>query len=146
MIRVKGLKQWSSVTMVQWYQFHYRRGGETVHIAHLIQIATTQPIFVEVVLLLGRKPPHLHHTTTPAPITISAVLDNLGSWFSVCNLILTQFDKTWKMTSIFLKMEEDLKFLKCKMTSNLKMGRRLQFKKNGGQSQFFKMGRQSHFV
>ena len=71
------------------------------------QLKTT---FVGVVLLSVRKPHHTTTTTTLGPITIRAVLDNLGSWFSVCNLSLTQLDEIRKTTSIFLKMEDDLKF------------------------------------
>ena len=48
----------------------------------------------------------LHHPTE----TFKALPGNPGSWFSVCNLILTQLDEIWKTTSIFLKMEDDLIF------------------------------------
>jgi hypothetical protein len=51
----------------------------------------------------------------------------------VCNLILSQLDEIWKMTSIFLKMEDDLHFLK--MEDNLfffwKMEETLNFLENG---------------
>jgi hypothetical protein len=60
-------------------------------------------------VLLSVRKPHHHHTTL-GPITIRAVLYNLGSWFSVCNLILTQLNEIRKTTSIFLKMEDDLNF------------------------------------
>jgi hypothetical protein len=49
----------------------------------------------------------LAHTTTE---TFKALPGNLGNWFSICNLILTQLDDIWKTTSIFLKMEDDLNF------------------------------------
>ena len=49
------------------------------------------------------------HTTLPKK-TFKALLDNLGSWFLVCKLILTQLDNIWKMTTIFLKMEDGLNF------------------------------------
>ena len=58
------------------------------------QLKTT---FVGVVLLSVKNPP-------------PPVLDNLRSWFWVCNLILTQLDEIWKTTSIFLKMEDDLNY------------------------------------
>jgi hypothetical protein len=51
-------------------------------------------------------PPPPHHPTTTQ--TFKAVPGNPGSWFSVCNLMLTQLDELWKTTSIFLKMEDDL--------------------------------------
>ena len=44
---------------------------------------------------------------------LNLVLGNPRTWFSVCNLILTQLDEIWKTTSIFLKMEDDLDF--CQM-------------------------------
>jgi hypothetical protein len=69
------------------------------------QLKTT---FVGVVLLSVKNPPPPPHHTTPDVITIRAVLGNLGSWLLVCSLILTQLDEEWKMTSIFLKMEDDL--------------------------------------
>ena len=50
---------------------------------------------LELDLIMSRKPPTTH------PGTFKALPDNLGSWFSVCNLILTKPDKIWKMTSIF---------------------------------------------
>jgi hypothetical protein len=56
---------------------------------------------------MGRNPPH--HT----PGTLKALPDNLGSWFSVRNLILTQLirrpTKKWKTTSKNKKMEDDFK-------------------------------------
>jgi hypothetical protein len=73
------------------------------------QLKTT---FVGVVLLSVKK--NHHHHTTPGLITIRAVLDNLGSWFLACNLILTQLDELWKTTSIFFKMEDDLNIFKMK--------------------------------
>ena len=63
-----------------------------------------------VVLLLLVRETTPHHHTTPGIITIRAVLGNLGSWFLVCSLILTQLEEIWKMTSIFLKLEEDINF------------------------------------
>jgi hypothetical protein len=51
--------------------------------------------------------------TTPQQQHHTGCNYDLGSskqpcWFSVCRLILTQLDNIWKMTSIFLKMEDDL--------------------------------------
>ena len=48
--------------------------------------------------------------------------DNLGSWFSVCNLILTQLDEIWKKTSIFLKMEDNLNFFQMEDNLNFALG------------------------
>ena len=39
-----------------------------------------------------------------------ALPGNPGSWFLVCDPILTHLDEIWKTTSIFLKMEDDLNF------------------------------------
>ena len=39
-------------------------------------------------LIMGRDPP-----TTPPPGTFKALPGNLGSWFSVCNLIFTQLER-----------------------------------------------------
>ena len=71
-------------------------------------------------------------TPPPPPSeTFKTLIDNLGSWFLVCNLISTQPDKIWKTTSIFAywkttsifwKMEDDLNFFEN--------GRRPQFKRN----------------
>ena len=63
-------------------------------------------IFVGVVSLSVRK----NHHTTPNHhvITFKTVRSKLGSWFSVCNLNITQQEKIWKTTSTFLKIEEDL--------------------------------------
>ena len=41
--------------------------------------------------------------TTPGKITIRAVWGNIGSWFSVCNIILTQLDEIWWTTSTFFE-------------------------------------------
>ena len=41
---------------------------------------------------------------------LNFVLGNLVSLFSVCNLISNQLEEIWKTTSIFLKMEYNLKF------------------------------------
>ena len=41
---------------------------------------------------------------------LNFVLDNLGSWFLVSNIVSTQLDEIWKTTSILLTMEEDLNF------------------------------------
>jgi hypothetical protein len=43
---------------------------------------------LELDLIMGRKPP-----TTHTPETFKALPDNLGSCFSVCNLILTQLEQ-----------------------------------------------------
>ena len=52
--------------------------------------------------------------TTPTLIlvlvTCWAVLSYIGSWFSVCNTILTQLHEIWKTTSIFLEKEDKLLF------------------------------------
>jgi hypothetical protein len=64
------------------------------------------------VVLLSVRRPHHHHHNTLGPITIRAVLDNLGTSFWVCNLGLTQLDEIRKTTSIVLEMEDDLNFLK----------------------------------
>jgi hypothetical protein len=90
-------------------------GGSTVlfkYVRYILPQPNQQPktTFVGVVLLSVRK------TTTPPPphqgvITVKAVLGNPGSWFSVCNLILTQLD-ILKTTSIFFKIEDDLNFLR----------------------------------
>ena len=58
----------------------------------------TQPQHeLELDLIMGRNPP-----PTP-PGTFRALPGNLGSWFSVCNIILTQLErrpkKKWKATS-----------------------------------------------
>jgi hypothetical protein len=42
---------------------------------------------------------------------IEALSGNTGSWFTVCNLILTQLDELWKIALIFLKMGNDLNFV-----------------------------------
>jgi hypothetical protein len=39
--------------------------------------------------------------THPTTETFKAYPGNTGSWFLVCNLILTQLDELWKTTSIF---------------------------------------------
>ena len=76
-----------------------------------ILIATTQPTTQNNLkqLLLGW---YYYRLKTPGLITILAVLDNLGSWLSVCNLIWTQLD-------LFL-MEDNLNFwpeqLACTVT------------------------------
>jgi hypothetical protein len=59
------------------------------------------------VLLSVKKTQH-NNTTTPGLVTVREVLGNIGSQFSVCNLILTQLKEIRKTTSIFLKMEDDL--------------------------------------
>ena len=83
-----------------------------------------KPTSVEVVLWAVRKPPH-HHIA----IMIRAVLDNLGNWFSVCK---------WKMTWIFLKMEN-----KMNLVEN---GRRTQFCLNWKTTSiYFENGRRPHF-
>jgi hypothetical protein len=69
----------------------------------------TQPqLEFELDLLMGRKPP-----TPPHPGTFKALPDNLGSWFSVCNLILTQLirrpKKKGRLHKKNKKMEDDLK-------------------------------------
>ena len=85
-----------------------------------------------------------------------AVLDNIGSCFSVCNLILTQLDEIWKMTSIFFKMEDNLIFWKIENDLNcLENGRQPQlfwnlkttsnFNENEKQPHFFLNGRWSQF-
>ena len=70
-------------------------------------------------------PPH-HHPTPPPPHpttqTFKALPGNPGSWFSVCNLILTQLDELWKTTSIFLKMEDDLNFFQMEDDLNFVLG------------------------
>ena len=38
------------------------------------------------------------------------ILGNIGSWILVCNIGSTQLDKIWKITSIFLKMEDNINF------------------------------------
>ena len=38
----------------------------------------------------------------------SFTLGNLGCWALVCNIILGQLDKTLKITSIYLKMEDNI--------------------------------------
>jgi hypothetical protein len=51
---------------------------------------------LELDLIMGRNTPtHPHHTGT-----VKALPGNLGSWFAVCNLILTQPEKKkkWKTT------------------------------------------------
>ena len=55
-----------------------------------------------------------HHPTTTD--TLKALPGNLGSWFSVCNLILTQLDEIWKTTSIFLKWKTTSILVKWKTT------------------------------
>ena len=50
---------------------------------------------------------------------INFVQGNLGSWFSVCHLILTQLDEIWKTTSMFLKMVDDLNFFQMENDLNL---------------------------
>ena len=117
------------------------------------QIATTQPTTQDnlkqlgVVLLSVRKN---HHTTKPHHyhvITFKAVQSNLGSWFLVCNLNITQLEEIWKTTSIFLKMK-DLNnfengrrpqyFWKCKTTSIfLKMEDDLNIFENVRRPQYF---------
>jgi hypothetical protein len=58
--------------------------------------------FVGVVLLsVKKKHHHTNTTTTPGLITILAFPDNLRSWFSVCNLILTLLDEICMTTSAF---------------------------------------------
>ena len=53
----------------------------------------TQPQHeLELDLIMGRKPPTHHHHTG----TFKALPGNLGSWFSVCNLILTQVEEIWR--------------------------------------------------
>ena len=103
---------------------------------NLKQLKTT---FVGVVLLSVKKTTTTTpHHTTPGLITIRAILGNLGSWFSVCNLILTKLDDIWKMTSFFVKwkttsifsqMEDDLNFFSPVNVS-------LHFFQKGRQSQF----------
>ena len=56
---------------------------------------------------MGRNPPH-------PPGTFKALPDNLGSWFSVCNLILTQLERRPQK-----KMEDDLKKTTSKIKSTL---------------------------
>ena len=59
----------------------------------------TQPQLESVLdLIMGRKPP-TH--PTPPPGTFKALPDNLGSWFSVCNLILTKLDEICKKKYYF---------------------------------------------
>ena len=53
---------------------------------------------------------------------LNVVLGNLGSWFLVYSLILTQLDELWKTTSIFLKMEDDLNFFQMEDDLNLVLG------------------------
>ena len=53
------------------------------------------------------------------------VLGNLGSCFSVCNLILNQLDNIWKMASSYYNMEND------RMEDDLNF-----FVSNGRQTQF----------
>ena len=78
-------------------------------------------------VIIGKKttpPLHHHHV-----ITFKAGMGNLGSGFFVKQLFLTQLEEIWKTTSLFLKMEDDLKFVskwnttsilfKWKMTSIL---------------------------
>ena len=64
--------------------------------------------FVGVVLLSVKKKTAHHTAPNHHVITFKAVQSNLGSWFSVCNLNITQLEEIWMTTSIFLKMEEDL--------------------------------------
>ena len=47
------------------------------------------------------------HHTPPTSQTFRALPGNLGSWFSVGDLSLTQLEEKWKMTSIFSKMEDN---------------------------------------
>jgi hypothetical protein len=67
-------------------------------------------------------PPTPHHTTHPPTETFKALPGNPGSWFLVCNLILTQLDEIWKKTSIFLKMEDDLNFFQMEDNLNFDLG------------------------
>ena len=64
--------------------------------------STLTQVGVDKVISWTTTPPH--HPSS----TFKALPDNIGSWFSVCNLILTQLDEIWKTTLIFLKMEDDL--------------------------------------
>jgi hypothetical protein len=69
---------------------------------------------LELDLIMGRNPPYPTH-----PGTFKALPGNLGSWFSVCNLILTQLKRRPKKKEDELnkkmednlnkKMEDDLK-------------------------------------
>jgi hypothetical protein len=56
-------------------------------------------------------PPTTPHYTTPPTTTFKALPDNLGSWLSVCNLILTQLERQPQKRKGRQpkKMEDDLK-------------------------------------
>jgi hypothetical protein len=70
-------------------------------------IATTQDkITWSGIIIRNVKP---HHTGDHYHL---GSIRQIGSGFSVCNIILTQLDEIWKTTSIFLKMEDDLSFFK----------------------------------
>ena len=95
--------------------------------------------------------PHnwMEPTTPTTKQTVKALSGNSGSWFSVCNLILTQPDKLWKTTSIFLKIKDDLNFFQMDDDLNFVLGNiassptkwnmkeDLNFFENGRQPQFF---------
>jgi hypothetical protein len=68
--------------------------------------------------------PHnwMEPTTPTTKQTVKALSGNSGSWFSVCNLILTQLDKLWKTTSIFLKIKDDLNFFQMYDDLNFVLG------------------------
>ena len=51
---------------------------------------------------------------------LNFVVGNLGIWLLVCNIVSTQLNEIWRMTSNlfkFLKMKDDLNFWSWKMTS-----------------------------
>jgi hypothetical protein len=68
-------------------------------------------------------------------ITDWVVLGNLGSWFSVGNLILTQLDEIWKLPSILFSHIEDLNFVDELWKFFLKM-EDVKIFSNGRQPQF----------
>ena len=72
------------------------------------------------------QPQHELVLDPPHPGTFKALPGNLGSWFSVCNLILTQLER-WPQK----KMEDYLKKQKKWKTTSKKM------KKNGRRPIFF---------
>ena len=103
--------------------------------------------------------PHnwMEPTTPTTKQTFKALSGNSGSWFSVCNLILTQLDKLWKTTSIFLKIKDDLNFLQMDDDLNFVLGNIVStqldeiwkktsiFFEKGRQPQYYENGRQSQF-
>ena len=72
---------------------------------------------------------------------LNFVLDNIGSWLLVCNIVSTQLDEIFKTKYFFLKMEDKFNFF-------LKIEEKLFFLnvgrpnfENGSQPQLFENGR-----